>query len=89
MLFDSTVIPQFLVRLPAYYMLGFLASLSLAFGPRPSLYLSEGRQAMGRNPNSPEVTSTNPTTKIGPKMDGEFTYQPTWDPKTVLTTTAI
>ena len=31
----------------------------------------------------------NPTTKIGSKMGGEFTYQPKWDPKTVLTTTAI
>ena len=30
----------------------------------------------------------NPTTKIGSKMSGEFTYQPNWDPKTVLTTTA-
>ena len=30
----------------------------------------------------------NPTTKIGSKMGGEFTYQPKWDPKTVLTTTA-
>ena len=27
-------------------------------------------------------------TKIGSKMGGEFTYQPKWDPKTVLTTTA-
>ena len=27
----------------------------------------------------------NPTTKIKPKMGGEFTYQPKWDPKTVLT----
>ena len=31
----------------------------------------------------------NPTTKISSKMGGEFTYQPKWDPKTVLTTTAI
>ena len=28
-------------------------------------------------------------TKIGSKMVGEFTYQPKWDPKTVLTTTAM
>ena len=28
-------------------------------------------------------------TKIGSKMGGEFTYQPKWDPKTFLTTTAI
>ena len=30
----------------------------------------------------------NPTTEIGSNMGGEFTYQPKWDPKTVLTTTA-
>ena len=27
----------------------------------------------------------NPTTKLGSKMGGEFTDQPTWDPKAVLT----
>ena len=31
----------------------------------------------------------NPTTKIGGRMGGEFTYQPKSDPKTVLTTTAM
>ena len=46
----------------------------------------------------PWVTSQNsvhpnPTTEIKPRiigsrMGGEFTYQPTWDPNTVLTTTA-
>ena len=45
--------------------------------------------AMGQNPNRTPSEHPNPTTKIGPKMDGEFTYPPKWDPKTVLTTTAI
>ena len=31
----------------------------------------------------------NLTTKIGSKMGGAFTYQPKWDPKPVLTNTAI
>ena len=37
----------------------------------------------------PPSEHPNPTTKMGSKMGGEFTYQPKWDPKTVLTTTAI
>ena len=41
---------------------------------------------MGQNP-VPPVNIPIPT-KIGSKMGGEFTYQPKWDPKTVLTTTA-
>ena len=45
--------------------------------------------AMGQNPNRAPGEHPNPTTKIGSKMGGEFTYQPKWDPKTVLTTTAI
>ena len=36
----------------------------------------------------PPSEHPNPTTKIKPKMGGEFTYQPKWDPKRVLTTTA-
>ena len=36
---------------------------------------------------APAVNMPIPT-KIGSKMGGEFTYQPKWDPKTVLTTTA-
>ena len=43
--------------------------------------------AMGQKP-VPPVNIPIPT-KIGSKMGGEFTYQPKWDPKTVLTTTAI
>ena len=31
----------------------------------------------------------NPTTKVGSKMGGEFTYQPKWDPRTVLTSTTL
>ena len=41
--------------------------------------------AMGQNLGTPSE-DPNPTTKIGPKMRGEFTNAPTWDPKTVLTT---
>ena len=37
------------------------------------------------NPNRTPSEHPNPTTKIGPKMGGEFTNQPKWDPKTVLT----
>ena len=44
--------------------------------------------AMGQNPNRTLSEHPNPTTKIGP-MGGEFTYQPKWDPKTVLTTRAL
>ena len=43
--------------------------------------------AMGQIP-VPRANIPIPT-KIGSKMGGEFTYQPKWDPKTVLTTTAI
>ena len=39
---------------------------------------------MGQNPNGIPSKHPNPTTKIGSKMGGEFTYQPKWDPKTVL-----
>ena len=42
--------------------------------------------AMGQTP-VPPVNIPIPT-KIGSKMGGEFTYQPEWYPKTVLTTTA-
>ena len=42
--------------------------------------------AMVQNP-VPPVNIPIPT-KIGSKMGGEFTYQPIWHPKTVLTTTA-
>ena len=37
--------------------------------------------AMGQNPN--RTPSEHPNTKIGSKL-GEFTYQPKWDPETVL-----
>ena len=36
----------------------------------------------------PPVNMPIPT-KIGSKMGGEFTYQPKWDPKTVITTAAF
>ena len=36
--------------------------------------------AMGQNPNRTPSEHPNPTTKIGSKMGGEFTYQPRWDP---------
>ena len=42
--------------------------------------------AMRQNP-VPPVNIPIPT-KISSKLGGEFTYQPKWDPKTVLTTTA-
>ena len=45
--------------------------------------------AVGQNPTRTPSEHPNPTTKIGPKMGGEFTYQPKWAPKTVLTTAAI
>ena len=45
------------------------------------------RNAMSQNPN--RTRQPHPTTKTGSKMGGEFAYQPKWDPKTVLTTTAI
>ena len=41
--------------------------------------------AMGQNPNRSPSEHPNPTTKIGSKLGGEFTYQAKWDPKTVLT----
>ena len=43
--------------------------------------------AMGQNPKPgyPQWLHPNPTTKIGSTMGGEFTHQPKWDPKTVLT----
>ena len=37
---------------------------------------------MGRNPIPPVNIQFNPRVKIRPKMGGEFTYLPTWDPKT-------
>ena len=40
----------------------------------------------------PQWTSQSPVERfqqIGSDMGGEFTYQPKWDPKTVMTTTAI
>ena len=43
--------------------------------------------AVGQNP-VPSANIPIPT-QIGSKMGGEFTYQPKWYPKTVLTTTAI
>ena len=43
--------------------------------------------AMGQNQNRTPVNIPIPT-KIGSKMGGQFTYQPKWDPKMVLTTTA-
>ena len=46
--------------------------------PFPAGHGSKSRLSPSEHPN--------PTTKIGP---GEFTYQPKWHPKTVLTTTAI
>ena len=45
--------------------------------------------AMGQNPNRTPGEHPDSPTKIGSKMGGECTYQPKWDPKTVLTTTAI
>ena len=54
------------------------------FGARGSSVVSS-YMAMGQNP-VPPVNIPIPT-KIRSKMGGEFTYQPTWDPKTVLTTT--
>ena len=47
----------------------------------------EIHMAMGQNP-VPPVNIPIPT-KIGSKTGGEFTYQPKWDPKTVLTTTPM
>ena len=46
----------------------------------PTGHGSKARLAPSEHPN--------PTTKIGSKMGGEFTYQPKRDPKTALTTTA-
>ena len=43
-------------------------------------------KAMGQKPVPP--LNIPILTKIGSKLGGEFTYQPKWDPKTVVTTTA-
>ena len=43
---------------------------------------------MGQKQPVPPVNIPIPT-KIGSNMGGELTYQPKWDPKTVLTTTAL
>ena len=40
---------------------------------------------MGQNPVPSVNIRVNPTTKIGSKIGGEFTYTPKWDPITVLT----
>ena len=75
-----------------------------AFGPRPRLRQGElwaerlsgfGRRELASqklNRTGPQRTSDsefNPTTKMGSKMGGEFTYQPKWDPKTVWTSRLI
>ena len=54
-------------------------------GSIPKLIRSNGHGSKSRF--SPPVNIPIPT-KIKPKMGGEFTYQPKWDLKTVLTTTA-
>ena len=36
--------------------------------------------AMGQKPHRTPSDHPNPTAKIGPKMGGEFTNQPKWDP---------
>ena len=41
---------------------------------------ADGHWSKSRTPSE----HPNPSTKIGSKMGGEFTYQPKWDPKTVL-----
>ena len=43
---------------------------------------------MGQNPNRIPSEHPNPTTKIGTKMGGEFTYPNNWT-QFLLTTTAI
>ena len=39
----------------------------------------ENQMAMGQNSGYPPSEHPNPTTKIGSRMGGEFTYQPKWD----------
>ena len=51
------------------------------------LFLSLIKFGHGSNSRTPSE-HPNPN-QIGSKMGGEFNYQPKWDPKTVLTTTAI
>ena len=48
---------------------------------------SDTHAAMGQNPVPPANIPI--PTKIGSKMGGEFTYRPKWDPKTVLSPTAM
>ena len=48
---------------------------------------SGGNVGMGQTPNRTPSEHPNPTTQIGSKMGGEFTYPPKWDPQTVFTTT--
>ena len=55
-------------------------------GRRDRIYQGKRRPLLWKceKPNRfPPSEHPNPTTKIGSKM-GEFTYQPKWDPKTVL-----
>ena len=57
----------------------------------PNLILRQTHMAMGFSKSkarTPREHQPIPTT-ICSKIGGEFTYQPKWDPKTVLTTTAI
>ena len=48
------------------------------------------QRAMGQTPNRtlPQRTSQSNHKNPGSEMGGELTYQPKWDPKTVLTATA-
>ena len=43
----------------------------------------------GSKSRIPPSEHPNPTTKIVSKMGGGFTYQPKWDPKTVLTVAGV
>ena len=47
---------------------------SLARAPRARREAQSSKLAMGQNPNRTPSEHPNPTTKIGCKMGGEFTY---------------
>ena len=68
------------------------ACLKRTGGPKIDGFLCRlsgmAHMAMGQNPNRTPSERQKKNTKIGPNMGGEFTYQPKWDPKTALTTTA-
>ena len=61
-----------------------ILGLQIFHVPSKSLAFPFGHGAKAKS--YPQGTSDSIHTKIGSKLGGEFTYQPKWDPITVLTT---